>query len=44
MGPLDRVFVRGGLHETQHYTARMELAREASDHLPVIVEFAWASR
>ena len=44
VGPLDRVFVRGGLHETQHYTARMELARQASDHLPVIVEFAWASR
>jgi len=44
VGPLDRVFVRGGLHMTQHYAARMDLARQASDHLPVIVEFAWASR
>lgn len=44
VGSLDRVFVRGGLHMTHHYTARMELARQASDHLPIVVEFAWASR
>lgn len=44
LGALDRVFVRGGLAESQHYAARMALARQASDHLPVIVEFDWASR
>jgi endonuclease/exonuclease/phosphatase family metal-dependent hydrolase len=43
VGPLDRVFVRGGLRERQHSTARIELARQASDHLPVIVDFDWVS-
>jgi endonuclease/exonuclease/phosphatase family metal-dependent hydrolase len=38
LGPLDRVFVRGGLRCEHHFTARLDLARQASDHLPVIAD------
>lgn len=38
VGPLDRVFLRGGLQCTHHFTARLDLARQASDHLPVIAD------
>ncbi|MHC5210718.1 MAG: endonuclease/exonuclease/phosphatase family protein [Planctomycetota bacterium] len=38
VGPLDRVFLRGGLRCTHHFRSRLALARQASDHLPVIAE------
>ena len=38
MGSLDRVLVRGDLACTKHYASRLDLARQASDHLPVVVE------
>jgi endonuclease/exonuclease/phosphatase family metal-dependent hydrolase len=44
LGPLDRVFLRGGLRCTHHFTARLDLAREASDHLPVIADLQLLAR
>jgi endonuclease/exonuclease/phosphatase family metal-dependent hydrolase len=38
VGALDRVFVRGGVACTRHFASRLELARVASDHLPLVVE------
>lgn len=38
-GSLDKVFFRGGLRALRGQTSRLQLARVASDHLPVIVDF-----
>jgi endonuclease/exonuclease/phosphatase family metal-dependent hydrolase len=38
-GGLDKVFYRGGLRLLHAHRSRLKLARTASDHLPVIVEF-----
>ena len=38
-GGLDKVFYRGGLRLLHARRSRLELARVASDHLPVIAEF-----
>jgi len=38
-GGLDKVFYRGGLRRTHAYRSRLKLARVASDHLPVVVDF-----
>jgi endonuclease/exonuclease/phosphatase family metal-dependent hydrolase len=38
MGALDRVFVRGEIECTHHSASRLRLAREASDHLPLVVD------
>jgi endonuclease/exonuclease/phosphatase family metal-dependent hydrolase len=38
-GGLDKVFYRGNLQLLHAHRSRLELARVASDHLPVIVEF-----
>lgn len=38
-GGLDKVFFRGGLRLMQAHRSRLKLARVASDHLPIIVEF-----
>jgi len=35
---LDRVFVRGDVHIHRAYASRLALARQASDHLPVIAD------
>jgi len=40
MGALDRVLVRGNVRCTKHYASRLDLARQASDHLPVVVELS----
>lgn len=34
--PLDRIFVRGPLEIVRSYRGRMKIARQASDHLPLI--------
>lgn len=39
--PLDRVFYRGALTATHAFAGRVQLARAASDHLPLIVDFEW---
>ncbi len=36
---LDRVFFRGGVHACEAFVGHTALARVASDHLPVIVDF-----
>jgi endonuclease/exonuclease/phosphatase family metal-dependent hydrolase len=36
---LDKVFYRGGLHVRGAHTVRTRLARRASDHLPLVVDF-----
>ncbi len=38
VGALDRVLVRGDVRCVKHFASRLEVAREASDHLPVVVE------
>ena len=38
IGALDGFFVRGALKIERHFPSRLALARDASDHLPVIVE------
>jgi endonuclease/exonuclease/phosphatase family metal-dependent hydrolase len=38
-GSLDKVFYRGPLRAIHGQTSRMQVARVASDHLPVIVDF-----
>lgn len=40
MGSLDKVFIRGGIAVESVRTVRTPLARAASDHLPVVVDFA----
>ncbi|QEG33016.1 endonuclease/exonuclease/phosphatase family protein [Bythopirellula goksoeyrii] len=39
MRPLDRIYYRGPLHVHHAYASRTALARVASDHLPLVVEF-----
>ena len=39
---LDRVFVRGAVHLKRVYRAHLALAREASDHLPVVATMTFA--
>jgi len=43
-GGLDKVFYRGGLRLIDAQRSRMKLARLASDHLPLIVEFSLVER
>ncbi len=38
VGALDRIFTRGALQVHGHFGARMEMARQASDHRPIIVD------
>jgi endonuclease/exonuclease/phosphatase family metal-dependent hydrolase len=38
VGALDRVFARGAITGEHHQRARLALARQASDHLPVVVD------
>jgi len=38
LSALDRVFIRGGVTCTHHFCSRLALAKQASDHLPVIVD------
>ncbi|MGQ0553673.1 MAG: endonuclease/exonuclease/phosphatase family protein [Planctomycetota bacterium] len=44
VGALDRIFLRGGLEAERHYVSRLDLARAASDHLPVVVELTLSAR
>jgi len=37
---LDRVYIRGPLVSDYHFCGRSKLCRQASDHLPVIVDFS----
>ncbi len=39
-GPLDQVYYRGGLELVNAYSCRHQLSKLASDHLPVITDFA----
>jgi endonuclease/exonuclease/phosphatase family metal-dependent hydrolase len=39
MGSLDKVFVRGGIEVRHARVVRTSLAKTASDHLPVVVDF-----
>jgi endonuclease/exonuclease/phosphatase family metal-dependent hydrolase len=39
VGALDKVFVRGGVVVRQARVVRTSLAKEASDHLPLVVDF-----
>ena len=36
---LDRVFYRGAIESEHHYRGRLRITRQASDHLPIIVDF-----
>jgi endonuclease/exonuclease/phosphatase family metal-dependent hydrolase len=38
--PLDRIYYRGGLKLLGCFASRIEVARRASDHLPMVAEFA----
>jgi endonuclease/exonuclease/phosphatase family metal-dependent hydrolase len=40
VGSLDKVFIRGGLKTERVRVVRTSLARVASDHLPMVVEFS----
>jgi endonuclease/exonuclease/phosphatase family metal-dependent hydrolase len=42
--PLDRVFYRGDLRAVRHLAGRTDLARQASDHLPIVVEFEFTRK
>jgi len=37
--PLDRIFYRGDVRHCHTFTAHSGVARQASDHLPLIVDF-----
>jgi endonuclease/exonuclease/phosphatase family metal-dependent hydrolase len=39
MGSLDKAFVRGGVDVRQARVVRTSLAKTASDHLPLVVDF-----
>ena len=39
MRPLDRVYYRGNLDVHRSYASSTEVARQASDHLPLVVDF-----
>jgi endonuclease/exonuclease/phosphatase family metal-dependent hydrolase len=38
-GGLDRIYYRGPLHLQSIYSCRLQVARVASDHLPIVAEF-----
>ncbi len=38
--PLDRIYYRGGLKLLGCFASRIEVAHRASDHLPMVAEFA----
>ncbi len=38
-GGLDKVFYRGRLHPLHAHRSRLKLARVASDHLPIVIDF-----
>jgi endonuclease/exonuclease/phosphatase family metal-dependent hydrolase len=40
VGALDRVFLRGPLHCEHHFSGKLDLARLASDHLPIVADLA----
>ena len=42
--PLDKVFFRGDLRPTHAYAGHTEVARQASDHLPLIVDFEFTRK
>jgi len=42
--PLDRVFYRGDLRVVRTFAGHTELARQASDHLPLVVEFEFTRK
>lgn len=44
MGSLDKAFVRGAIEVQQAQVLRTPLTREASDHLPLIIDFTLADR
>ncbi len=37
--PLDRIFYRGDLSGAHAFASRSKLARQASDHLPLVADF-----
>jgi endonuclease/exonuclease/phosphatase family metal-dependent hydrolase len=39
MRPLDRIYFRGGLKLHHAFVSRTAMARQASDHLPLVAEF-----
>jgi endonuclease/exonuclease/phosphatase family metal-dependent hydrolase len=39
MGSLDKAFVRGGIDVRHTRVVRTSLAKTASDHLPLVVDF-----
>ncbi len=43
-GGLDRIYYRGNLRATSAYSSRLQVARIASDHLPVLAEFELLSK
>jgi endonuclease/exonuclease/phosphatase family metal-dependent hydrolase len=44
VGGLDKIFVSKGIQSNQARVVRTSLAREASDHLPVVVDFTISVR
>jgi endonuclease/exonuclease/phosphatase family metal-dependent hydrolase len=42
MASLDKVFFRGPIHVDHARTVRTRLARRASDHLPLVLDFQLA--
>lgn len=42
--PLDKVFFRGDLRPLKTYVGLSEVAREASDHLPLVVDFEFTRK
>jgi len=42
--PLDKVFFRGDLRPTHTYAGHVDVARQASDHLPLIVDFEFTRK
>lgn len=42
--PLDKVFFRGDLRPLKTYVGMSEVAREASDHLPLVVDFEFTRK
>ena len=38
-GGLDKIFLRGGIQPVRVYRSRLNIAKVASDHLPVIADF-----
>lgn len=44
VGALDRVFARGPIYSDHYFRGRSKICRQASDHLPVITDFAMLPR